>query len=593
MGKWYEEMGIEDICISIQNEISATCASFVAIGYYLKQVRDRELYLQTGYEDIWEFAQKQFGISKSSASRFMNINDRFSIGGNSPELLEQYEKFSSSQLSEMLTLTDGQIEQVTVETTVKEIRAMKPKKEKKCDVKASGGTCSGCFHYENVGCPFPKEKELLKCRNNPDYVCGIVTVMEEHFLVKGNIEGCTGCCQCCLKREKCEYVCDYVKDNEDGEDNPEEENSVATSQQEAQIESVSSFGCTNSECCFCCAQDCKIRQEERYCVEAPLGNPFSCTTMNVLENLKDEFGGECQFINQELAEKRCGDGESVPCCKKCNVYDCGYRCKRAVNLRIKQNEEATPVQLESGEDKVIADDPERYTEYDVKEYLKHEEENLMICRQEGVQSKIRKHTALNVDAYSMLLGVMQENDEVLRCSHTADKFYLQGDYESADFYLYQARKTLYETKEYDRGPVKPEVNETLLKQPELPILRNNEKRGAFIDGFEEWPVWIECQETGERYWRYEIDKDIAIVVKGHQRHLWISGKGKRSTTETEYAGYEYYLLGVEIKYGRKGYEFKRNPNKTFFESLTNRSGLIDFLKQYQKGELTGCQKKNP
>lgn len=517
MGKWYEEMGIEDICISIQNEISATCASFVAIGYYLKQVRDRELYLQTGYEDIWEFAQKQFGISKSSASRFMNINDRFSIGGNSPELLEQYEKFSSSQLSEMLTLTDGQMEQVTVETTVKEIRAMKPKKEKKCDAKAFKGTCSGCFHYENVGCPFPKEKELLKCRKNPDYVCGIVTVMEEHFLVKGNIEGCTGCCQCCLEKEKCEYVCDYVKDNEDDE-----------------------------------YSDC------------------------MLDNNPDAGILEC---HPEIGEY------------KCLVYD--EDDPEEENSVATSQQETVSVEPESGEDKVIADDPERYTEYDVKEYLKHEEENLMICRQEGVQSKIRKHTALNVDAYGMLLGVMQENDEVLRCSHTADKFYLQGDYESADFYLYQARKTLYETKEYDRGPVKPEVNETLLKQPELPILRNNEKRGAFIDGFEEWPVWIECQETGERYWRYEIDKDIAIVIKGHQRHLWISGKGKRSTTETEYAGYEYYLLGVEIKYGRKGYEFKRNPNKTFFESLTNRSGLIDFLKQYQKGELTGCQKKNP
>lgn len=511
MGKWYEEMGLEDICISIQNEISATCASFVAIGYYLKQVRDRKLYTQSGYEDIWEFAQKQFGISKSSASRFMNINDRFSIGGNSPELLEQYQKFSSSQLSEMLTLSDGQIEQVTVETTVKEIRAMKPKKEKKCDAKALRGTCSGCFYYENVGCPFPKEKELLKCRNNLDYVCSIVTVMEAHFLRKGNIEGCTGCCQCCLEKENCEYVCDYVKDNKDDE-----------------------------------CSDCMLNN-----------NPDAA----ILECHPEIGEHKCLICDEEEPEE--------------------------------ENSVATSQQMlePEGQDAIHEDDPEYFNLRDVQVFLDKAKQRLQECRQRpGMNPEAHRHQAIDTAAYCLLADSLQDTtDEIKQMIQTAVSYYNLSDYSSADFYLYQAGRILYETKEFKKEPIIiPEVNEIFLKQPELPILRNNEKRGAFIDGFEEWPIWIECQETGERYWRYEIDKDVAIVVKGNQRHLWISGKGKCSTTETEYAGYEYYLLGVEIKYGRKGYEFKRNPNKTFFESLTNRSGLIDFLKQYQKGEITGC-----
>ena len=529
MGKWYEEMGIEDICISIQNEISATCASFVAIGYYLKQVRDRELYLQTGYEDIWEFAQKQFGISKSSASRFMNINDRFSIGGNSPELLEQYEKFSSSQLSEMLTLTDGQIEQVTVETTVKEIRAMKPKKEKKCDVKASRGTCSGCFHYEYVGCSFPKEKELLKCKENPDYVCGIVKVMEEHFLVKGNIEGCTGCCRFCLKKEKCEYVCDYVKDNEiEPNNNP---------------------------------------LDDYY----QLAEPFVCSDC-MLNNNPDGGILECHPENGE---------------HKCLLDYDGNDPEE--NLVVTSQQMSEPKK----QDAIYKDDPEYFNLRDVQVFLDKANQRLQECRQRpGMNSEAHRHQAIDTAAYSLLADSLQDTtDEIKQMIQTAVRYYNLSDYSSADFYLYQARRILYEMKEFEKGPIIPEVNEIPPKWPELPVMKNNKSREEFIDSFMKWPIWIDCNETRERSWRYDIDDDIAIVIRGKIRHVWENGK--YSDKKVEYCGYEYYLLGVKIKYGAKGYEFNKNSNQTFSESLTNRSSLIEFLKKYQKGELTGCQKKNP
>ena len=130
-----QEKGINlfDICTLIKAEIKQSANSFVSIGYWLKEIKRRKLYQETGYKDIWEFATAQFGFSQSTASRFMNINDRFSIDGNSTELESRYKEFSSSQLSEMLTLSDSQIEQVSVETTVKEIRAMKPKRKEKAE----------------------------------------------------------------------------------------------------------------------------------------------------------------------------------------------------------------------------------------------------------------------------------------------------------------------------------------------------------------------------------------------------------------------------------------------------------------------------
>ena len=58
------------------------------------------------------------------------MNDKFSEGGNSPELKEEFRKFGKSQVQEMLYLTDEQIEQAKPGMTAKEIREIrKPEKQ--------------------------------------------------------------------------------------------------------------------------------------------------------------------------------------------------------------------------------------------------------------------------------------------------------------------------------------------------------------------------------------------------------------------------------------------------------------------------------
>ncbi len=128
--KWYENASLESIRNIIRSNIQTVSMSFNAIGYYLKNVRDRNLHKEAGYSSILEFAHAEFGISQSWANRWMDINDRFSVDGNSPILQEQYKEYKSSNLAEMLTLTDAQLEQVTHTTTRNEIREMKKHKVK-------------------------------------------------------------------------------------------------------------------------------------------------------------------------------------------------------------------------------------------------------------------------------------------------------------------------------------------------------------------------------------------------------------------------------------------------------------------------------
>ncbi len=63
-------------------------------------------------------AEAEYGISKSTASRYMKMNDRFSAGGNSLEADEKYKEFGRSQLQEMLYLTEEQLEWVAPGDTV-------------------------------------------------------------------------------------------------------------------------------------------------------------------------------------------------------------------------------------------------------------------------------------------------------------------------------------------------------------------------------------------------------------------------------------------------------------------------------------------
>lgn len=107
----------------IRRKLQETAGNFVHIGYRLKQIRDSGMY--GGCQDIFEFAQKEYGLSKSTVSRFIAINEKFSEGGNSLELRAEFRGIGSSKLSEMLTLPDADCALITERTTVKEIRELK------------------------------------------------------------------------------------------------------------------------------------------------------------------------------------------------------------------------------------------------------------------------------------------------------------------------------------------------------------------------------------------------------------------------------------------------------------------------------------
>lgn len=120
-----EQLGYRDSLDIIKDESFKIQKSFVKIGWYLKHIRDNELYKEDGYANIWECAADQLGYSQSTASRFINICEKFSKDHNSPELDSKYAGFDKSQMIEMLPMEPEQLEKITPDMTVKQIRDIK------------------------------------------------------------------------------------------------------------------------------------------------------------------------------------------------------------------------------------------------------------------------------------------------------------------------------------------------------------------------------------------------------------------------------------------------------------------------------------
>ena len=109
----------------IKEELKKAANSFIFIGYRLRQILDSGAYRQDGYEDIYAFAKQEFGMGQSAVSRFMAINEKYSVGGYGPTLLPEYEVYGSSKLSEMLTLSGEDTKMISSDMPVSQIREVK------------------------------------------------------------------------------------------------------------------------------------------------------------------------------------------------------------------------------------------------------------------------------------------------------------------------------------------------------------------------------------------------------------------------------------------------------------------------------------
>lgn len=124
----YMQLSMDDYIQSkneIKQELGGIVKSFVRIGWQLTRIEKSGAYKHDGYNTIAEFAKAEYGMNPSGVSRFMNVYERYSLPGDTPELQEQYKDFKFAQLTEMLQLPEEDRQIFHAEDKREDIRELK------------------------------------------------------------------------------------------------------------------------------------------------------------------------------------------------------------------------------------------------------------------------------------------------------------------------------------------------------------------------------------------------------------------------------------------------------------------------------------
>ena len=566
---------LEEADAGIRNGLKDAAQSVITVGYYLKAVRDNELFRSAGYETIWDYAWGEYGFSKGTASRYMKRNDRFSIGGNSPIIADEFRAFNRSQLQEMLSLDAEQMSTVTPDMTVREIRELRRPKE----------------------IPYFEIPGQLSLSDFPE--------LGEAEMEDSAVENSA-------PTETMTSTTAFTVSAEDLIGEPEEKLSAYGFPKRVYPADslLTTPGCKGDNGrgydCFNCHLECEIRQEYCRCVDATCGFPFPCQMVDTgkREILEKKIGERCQFIDLNLADHAAGDGSPIPCCKDCET-PCEYACEnsgkrvatsqQSVAADEQQEMEGNDAEKQQGipekpkTEKCIHDGISRCT---LSEEDKEKDGTGKDCAHHCCWNCV-KRDGCNIECYASSKRKTLDDDEVAAedeenaeqpaepiefdrktledmirnaqevLDQMCDCWVENQPYTYAKYnMMIQAYKLLL--KEHDESNQKLDP---VKQQPELPLLKNDKQRAEFIDAYEEWPLWIDNQETGEKYYRYELPDGTSFVIKTYHAMLYNYDALEYGNYKEGYGENEQYLL---------------KPGKFFRDCRTNRSTLIDKLKELQK-----------
>lgn len=572
---YFLDVSLEEAETSIRASLKDAARSVIAVGHYLKVIRDKELYREAGYENVWDYAADRFGFSKSTASRYMTRNDKFSVGGNSPILAEEFREYSKAQLQEMLSLDAEQMSAVTPDMTVREIRELRRPKE----------------------IPYFEIPGQLSLSDFPE--------LDDAETEDPEVENSA-------PTEAVTSTTAFTVSAEDLIGEPEEKLSAYGFPKRVYPADslLTTPGCKGDNGrgydCFNCHLECEIRQEYCRCVDATCGFPFPCQMVDTgkREILEKKIGERCQFIDLNLADHAAGDGSPIPCCKDCET-PCEYACENSgKRVATSQQSVAADAQQETAgnaaekqqdipekpkTEKCIHDGISRCT---LSEEDKEKDGTGKDCAHHCYWNCV-KRDGCNIECYASSKRKTLDDDEVAaedeeNAEQPAepiefDRKTLEDMIRNAQEVLDQMRDYWVENqpytyakynmmiqayklllKEHDESDQKLDLVE---QQPELRLLKNDKQRAEFIDAYEEWPLWIDNQETGEKYYRYELPDGTSFVIKTYHAMLYNYDALEYGNYKEGYGENEQYLL---------------KPGKFFRDCRTNRSTLIDKLKELQK-----------
>ena len=577
--EWYQQLSLDNVKAFIRSNIAAASRSFIAIGYYLKYARDKKLYEEDGHASIWEFAREEYGISKSTASRYMTMNDRFSEGGNSPIVAKAYRGYGKSQLQEMLYLNDEQLEQVTPDKQVKQIREIRQPVREVPYFELPGQLSIDDFPDVM---PEPVEYQVQPAANTGSTVLSVKDFEADEQGIAIS------------QQEKWNEVA--LEEAEVLREKPEPESkTIAPASEETVVDTNTCPPNNNSSCrrqewgtspeeqkaghkeCVKCWEDWKNRYKVLNAAkvqreEIPL--PNENWNLGDLPQVKEKY---LKQLAEKLVEKM---GNRL-----IREEISGIPSDKSIKKSVQTLDE------QEGDGIGLKDCVKAFACAEIVEFSR-EDEDLGICSYNRLANQVRKtlegweaqnETVIDAEYTEVeepeavqseedsLTDLQIAREELERAQRLLDKCLLDLPDESNINIRRLKTKVdalacyVCELDDIENPPPKP-------VQPELPLLKNNDQRASFVDDYETWPLWIETVQTGERYYRYDLEDGASMVVKVYHARLFdytAYGTAYEERFSEGWGKQEYYLL---------------RPGKFFKDCETNRSLLIDKLKEIQKKE---------
>lgn len=551
--KFYLSTNYQEAKEIIREKLKSMSRTFIAAGFYLRLIRDTEGYKEDGYKDIWEFAEDQYGIKRSTTSRWMAMNEKFSDGGNSPFLAEEFRKFGKSQLQEMLYLDDKQMEEVAPGMTVKEIRELREPEKKLSKPDQKQTEYLNAFARYFISCEH--DWLLQDFQNRVLYVDKSPSEIKSHIGVYSR-------------------TWYFTTDNGTAHINLFDDYVQLWDEKNMYIGDFDWFyfaaalqGMWN----VVAMEDAKKKQDTdaKMCDVAQTGTcihrpEFACTL-------------------PEASKLAVGDG--VDCSKKCcwdcpKRMECGYRCNSAAGHPI---EEQIPGQMN------VEDYPELLP--DQKDHdIDNDEDNVVTV----IDAEYEEVAAENAEIEEMCCQEAADLDE-LTFSQIAIRDYLEEEERTLSEYekvnsedgelplnlmmrqrmLVKALRLLKESEvESEEDDESEEQKELEPVQPELPVLKNNDQRKEWLEDYKAWGIWYRDENIDVNYYKYDFPDGSRLVVAEYPK--------RRSYWKAEELADEHYYHLIEKN--KKFYGSEKTFEGKYAHGTDSETSLVEFLKNLQKGE---------
>lgn len=155
----------------IMRDISDLKNQYIRLGFHLAECQRMKYYEDFGFDNFYEYCDKNFKLDKSAVSRVINVWHDFCIcndsGTHTMFINPRYEDYSYSQLVEMLPMDQVTRSKCKPNMTVKQLRDLKA--VKKQIIKEDPGTVID-VPVEEVATSQPEDvkPKILKCNSDPE-----------------------------------------------------------------------------------------------------------------------------------------------------------------------------------------------------------------------------------------------------------------------------------------------------------------------------------------------------------------------------------------------------------------------------------------